>query len=127
MSKKLTRQEIFDIVWKHFITDKNPFSVNQDTNSCRYRGPNDTKCAIGVLIPDNVYTDRIEGEVISSDVLLDIKPFASWLIKTFHAEDMRFLKALQEAHDAHSFNSGYDGLHRQLTIIATKYNLIIPS
>jgi len=46
-----TRQEEFDIVVKHLETQKQRSSKG---NGCLYRGPNGTKCAVGILIPDNV-------------------------------------------------------------------------
>lgn len=62
----LTRQEIFDIVAQHLLT-QNEKSYDSVNGWCMYRGPNGTKCAVGVLIADEVYTEVIENE--PSDML----------------------------------------------------------
>lgn len=41
-------------------------------NACLYRGPNDTKCAIGVLIPDERM--RIEFELKQADYVMEQMP-----------------------------------------------------
>lgn len=59
--RRMTKQEIFDKVARHLLTQKQK-SVSSG-NSCRYRGPKDTKCAIGCLIPDDKWTPKLEGAV----------------------------------------------------------------
>lgn len=36
---------------------------------CKYRGDNGTKCAIGFLIPDEIYTPRLEGYTNARDLI----------------------------------------------------------
>lgn len=55
--KYKTLQEVFDIVVTHLLTQNQKAALNQ---SCRYRAGH-LKCAVGCLIPDELYTTRIEG------------------------------------------------------------------
>jgi len=56
-----SRQELFDIMATHLMT-QGTRSVNPDSAVCLYRGPNGTKCAVGVLIPDDEYDEDMENE-----------------------------------------------------------------
>lgn len=51
--------EIFNIVKEHLL-DQDAKSMNSD-NSCAYRNKTGLKCAIGVLIKDEFYHPRLEG------------------------------------------------------------------
>lgn len=60
----MTDQEIFDKVREHFITNRNPpggQALGSGDFRCQYRGPDGSKCAAGVLIPDDKYDPSIEG------------------------------------------------------------------
>ena len=69
----LTDQEIYNKVRTHLLTQMkkstvqlhNPFRTPCTYDVCVYRGEDGRKCAIGVLIPDELYTKDIEG----SDIL----------------------------------------------------------
>ncbi len=63
----LTKQEVFDIVAVGLIKQgvrsyvdlpEEAFSLG---DGCLYRGPNSTKCAAGMLIPDELYEEKMEG------------------------------------------------------------------
>lgn len=69
MSK--SKQETFDTVAKHLLTQK-VRSFKQEAGSsdpyeglCMYRGPDGTKCAAGCLIPDEDYKPEWEGAIVS--------------------------------------------------------------
>jgi hypothetical protein len=62
----MTDQEIFDTVAKHLIAQGKQSLLPQvagdsEYNGCAYRGENGTKCAIGCLIPDELYNPIIEN------------------------------------------------------------------
>lgn len=42
-------------------------------NSCRYRGDNGTKCAIGFLIPDEIYTPQLEEYTDATELIAGLK------------------------------------------------------
>lgn len=55
----IEEQEIFSKVATHLLTQKRKSTDAGGT--CKYRGPNDLKCAIGCLIGDNEYHPMMEG------------------------------------------------------------------
>lgn len=58
---KQHRQNLFDKVALHLIT-QNKQSKRTGDATCRYRGANGTSCAVGCLIPDELYDKKIEFE-----------------------------------------------------------------
>jgi hypothetical protein len=82
-------QEVFDTVATHLLTQKER-SVNE-YNKCMYRGDGGKMCAVGVLIPDESYDDRMEFSPVESileryDALMFLKPHMSILseLQTIH-------------------------------------------
>lgn len=74
--QKLTNQELFDAVVSGLrkqgcksLTNLNAIVWGgerpNDTLACAYRGDNGTKCAVGQVIPDEVYNTRIENKSVS--------------------------------------------------------------
>lgn len=55
----MTSQEIFDKVCKHLVT-QNKKATRPGRRMCNYRY-GDLKCAVGCLIPDEVYKPSMEG------------------------------------------------------------------
>jgi hypothetical protein len=69
-----------------------------NSGNCRYKGCNDTKCAIGHLIPDKKYNIEMEGFNVVT--LID-----KGLVPSRWGRYKEFLRALQQAHDnAGQFN-----------------------
>jgi hypothetical protein len=55
----LSAKEIYERVSAHLLTQR---AVSEDENgSCRLRGGDGRKCAIGSLIRDDLYSNDIEG------------------------------------------------------------------
>lgn len=68
----MTAQEVFDKVASHLLTQKAK-SLRVDgagDPACAYRGAGGMSCAVGCLIPDDVYTPKMEG--LSSWWLVEI-------------------------------------------------------
>jgi hypothetical protein len=57
----MNNQEIFDTVARHIIKQGKP-AVNE-YGDCKYRTADGSMCAVGVLIPDDVYTEDMEWMV----------------------------------------------------------------
>lgn len=55
----MNNQEAFDLMVNHLITQGRP--AVDDKGQCLYRGPNNTKCAVGILIPADKYTPALEN------------------------------------------------------------------
>jgi hypothetical protein len=57
-------QEIFDTVATHLLKQGRRTTNPDIPEMCVYRGANGTKCAVGVLIPDEVYDPMMEGRTV---------------------------------------------------------------
>lgn len=104
-----TNQEIFDIVAKHLLTQKvksecvlNPGTVYSHV-SCRYRGDNGRKCAAGVLMPDALYNDVLEGWSVANIRVLAAMP-------DVEMESVPLVERLQKLHDLVQPYDWYDEL-----------------
>lgn len=92
MYESLTNQQVFDKVWKHFVTNKQPKSLSS-SGQCVYRNLRNEKCAIGVFIPDECYNRYLEGQGVQALAELD------WFRKIFRDVPEDFLRVLQTLHD----------------------------
>jgi len=52
------RQKVFDTMLKHLREQQVPATT--EFGSCRYRTPGGLKCAVGILIPDEIYQPKFE-------------------------------------------------------------------
>lgn len=86
----MTNQEAFDFVAKKLIEQGEP-SIN-DSGMCLYRGPNNNRCAAGWLIPDDKYTDDMEGNTTDCDSHPTLR-------ESINCNDLHFVSVLQTAHD----------------------------
>ena len=86
-----TAQEIFDTVATHLFTQGRQARLSNTT--CAYRSDDGLKCAIGALIPDDMYRSEMEGG--SPSILITYFP----ALRTVFGDSMRLLALLQRAHD----------------------------
>jgi len=108
----MTYQEMFDKVCAHLLT-QNKKAMDYE-GICRYRSDDGTKCAIGCLIPDDLYEKELEGKGVRELILSEFK-FSSYLQQF----DLKFLIALQATHDCTSPSKWYTELEK----IAIRFNL----
>jgi len=91
----ITNQEIFDKAWQAFVVEQRPASVRCDSytgvfDTCLYRSPDNSRCAIGLCIPDNQYD--LDMETLGP---LELKEHFN-----IEFEDIKFAEAAQETlHD----------------------------
>jgi hypothetical protein len=109
-----TKQELFDAVVDGFCAQGWRRSIDEN-GACVYRGPNGTKCAIGILIPNDVYSVRMEGKPLSG--LLALAHANGIELPGEITEHQNFLAALQTVHDSCVMNPD-DGLGLKLAINA---------
>lgn len=131
----MTRQQIFDKCANHLI-NQNAQSLNT-SGDCAYRSDNDTKCAIGGLIPNSAYVPSIEGIGVGVIQTTNIEgsskanKMAAVLrnsnINPNDKETISLLLSLQIVHDEFE---GFDGgddfntyIKNELKIIAKDYLL----
>ena len=98
----MTKQEIFDTVAAHLLEQKETCVIrtSSGTDFCAYRGDRGMMCAIGVLVPDNLYEQSMEGGPVYA--LLEEWPEvckAIWGRKKMAPYQKKFLSDLQLIHD----------------------------
>lgn len=106
-------QNTFDKVVAH-LRQQNCRAMDEILG-CRYRGENNTKCAAGCLIPDELYQPEMEGEGFSGtgDMCL-----AQRILHKL-GYDTYFVKELQSIHDRHPVKDW----ETQFEKLAQKYSL----
>lgn len=119
-----TKQEIFNRVWDHFVTRKSPLSMVAGT--CRYRRDmkpdSPVRCAVGIFIPDELYTLEMEECGRIGTVLERLRSLDPAL-RAFLEENLDFLRKLQRAHDQ---CHGLDALKGDLEDVALDSGLTVP-
>lgn len=113
----MTKQEIFDKVVTHLLTQKVKaavFDPETGAEACRYRDDCGNKCAVGCLIPDDLYSNAMES--LGVGTLLDRYPS---LESVLPSEYRTMLWDLQQVHDGHE----PDQWTCELKILAAKYGL----
>lgn len=94
----MTKQELFDKVAAHLLTQKKRamglLTPGSETLKCVYRAPDGCTCAIGSLIPDEVYIPDMEG--CSACILIRKIPALEQIIGL---ENAGLAAQLQRVHD----------------------------
>lgn len=92
-----TNQQVFNFVRNHLLT-QNEKSLSVDDHMCMYKSDDNKNlsCAIGCLIPKELYSSNMERKGLSSDVVIKIlqKSLPNWKI------DFQLLESLQSIHDS---------------------------
>ena len=128
----MTEQEIFDTVLEH-LREQGKAAANAE-GSCQYRGANGTACAVGCLIPDELYDPLIEGlgverilEAVVPDYRQDqtqeLLPVFARIKNHIGAEHLPLLSRLQYAHDVYLFDSGMAAWEEEMHRIACAFDL----
>jgi hypothetical protein len=123
-------QEAFDLVLQH-LWNQNHTSRKPFGGMCAYRGQHGAKCAIGCLIPDDIYHSGMEGD--NSTTLLDLHPEVAALpaLQALCMEDkggQPLHVALQSLHDQYILSwppSFRHYLRAGATRIARRYKLTV--
>ncbi|MEN7527880.1 hypothetical protein [Cupriavidus sp. DL-D2] len=118
-------QVLFNTVAKHLMVQGRRAMANQG-QTCAYRSADGCKCAVGVLIPDELYDVHMEGLSIARmlDQLDELElpaPLAQF-IKNDLEPHLHLLMALQAAHDGLTPEDWAGELRR----IARKFKLNLP-
>lgn len=120
----MNKQEVFDRVWNHFVVEGNPLSISRDIEgSCLYRGPDGTKCAVGLLIPDELYSPDMEGNSVCGLIDDFANKSLAKVLDVENKDDISFLARLQSAHD---LADDVDPIEDRLRDVAERCKLSIP-
>jgi hypothetical protein len=90
-------------------------SRSEYDGDCLYRGPDGSKCAAGVLIPDELYNPRFEGTAA------DQKDVGSILSRLGH--DLSLVRDLQVVHDEAGSNHFIRDFRDAAAVTAQCYGL----
>lgn len=123
----MNKTEVFQKVWDHFVTNKNKPALIEIPNSpvgifhCRYRGLNNTKCSIGVLISDDKYKPEME-QLDPLQVLIACDVIPKDGVDQITA---MFIRDIQIAHDVTVplEDKFLDRFTKMMQAIAHKYNI----
>lgn len=128
----MTKQEIFDTVLAH-LRKQGKASLSAE-GDCMYRGPGGTSCAVGCLIPDELYDSLIEN--FGSNHIMEGRlphgresdgpktlPIMARIAKHLGVENRPLLNALQTAHDAYLADEGLPAWERRMRSIARYFRL----
>lgn len=111
----MTNQEAFTTVVNHLRKQGCKAMVE---TGCRYRTPNGQKCAIGILMPDELYQPTMESTMVG--YLL-----TQYTLVREHLDhvDLALLEALQSVHDFDDVECWEQALQH----IADTWNLVMPT
>ena len=118
-------QEIFNTVINHLYTQKKKSIENKQ---CLYHGPKNTKCAVGCLIPDELYLP--EFDTTNSASVLGITMHYPKNVPSYFKDNLRLLGDLQRLHDnsdvleCNTFD--FISLSLRITELSDIFNLKIP-
>jgi hypothetical protein len=107
-----SNQEIFNLVYTKLAAQGCP-SVD-DKGTCRYRGPNGTKCAAGHLISNENYSPEFEGFRVDN---VDV-----WTAINLPDKHFDLVYALQSAHD-HFLTINFEEWKAKMRRIAAQFKL----
>lgn len=109
-------QQVYDTVATHLLAQGRPAkAVFKSVVQCAYRDHHGFKCAVGCLIPDDMYDPEMEGKTARElkheypDLLPDVPA--------------RLLHELQHSHDATLYHEGLHHWARHMLRIALKWEL----
>ena len=103
----LTKQQMAEGIYDWFFVKGNTQALRGKTETdkrCMYRGPNGTKCAVGCLIPDEMYLPEMESSGDVYSIIRSYKNIATYLNAKYNID---FLEQCQKWHDRHFNNHTY--------------------
>ena len=115
----MTPQEIFNTVALHLFAQKcRSASGPEGMMTCLYRGPNGTKCAVGALIPDELYNPDMEH-----NILQELMKFTEFELPSYFADNLNLLSDLQRNHDSRMNWTAPSILASKLRLVARSFKL----
>jgi len=110
-------QEIFDRVAVHLFQQG---KRSTDKFHCRYYNNDGLKCAVGALIPEEIYFSEMDigNKTIKSLVEVHDEKFPDWV-----KNNLGLLQALQSVHDKQRNWESSDLMHDALVDVASAYDV----
>lgn len=114
----MNKQEIFDKVYTELFKQGVP-SVDP-YGTCLYRGPNGTKCAVGHLIPDELYDEKMNKLGVDSLPDSVLQYIGANSENSFGV--LSLLRYLQDVHDM-ALTVSFALWHEEMQRVAKEYKL----
>lgn len=112
----------FQTVWNYFVVHKNKASVEKidiNRHHCFLRSPEGRKCAIGVLIPDDKYTEDMETMQV-----LQALHKAGVIEQQIPQNYAVLLSLLRQAHDTSVSYEDFTGQFKKaMELIAVRFHI----
>lgn len=110
-------QQIFDAVATHLFKQG---KRSTDDHRCRYYGDNGLKCAVGAVIPEDVYFPEMDegNKTIKTLVDQNEDKFPDWV-----KNNLGLLQTLQSVHDKQRNWESSDLMHNALVEVASAYDV----
>lgn len=92
---------LIDDVTSHLLTqgERSIHYQDKDKSACAYRGDDGTRCAIGCLIPDELYQRGMENRTVNT-LLHAFPELQDYIFGKYNINDFKLLTKLQCIHDA---------------------------
>lgn len=118
MEAKAKQQYVFDITVRKLAEQG---CAGYSDEGCSYRGNHNTKCAVGMWIPDSAYTPEMEDIALR---VLRVK-FKNVLPEILLDEELfGIFDALQIVHDKLAWTNSTDAFHEAFGAIAKQYEFL---
>ena len=123
-SLDMTDQQVFDSVYEHMVK-QGKRSVSVVDGECMYRGPDGLKCAVGALIPDDIYEPEMDQPTSAIGTSFYSINYRFPKIEEFFKDiNPDLLSGLQNIHDLdESWNEMYFIGHFKMKNLAIKHDL----
>lgn len=119
-------QEIFEFVITHLANQGSQSNFEYSPLKCAYRGSNNKRCAVGCLLPNDVYQPGMEGRAVEN-LIESSKVFPNfhiWLEKNaWFLENRGLLMKLQFFHDSYLPWQSVANFKLSVSELANKYQL----
>ena len=93
----MNKQEVFNRVYKHMLTQKARSLHSPHDTACAYRGRGGTMCAVGCLIDDDHFSDAWNTSAVDDPDVLSA--LGASLGSSVLPADLPLLMDLQQIHD----------------------------
>jgi hypothetical protein len=100
-----SKQALFDFISNHLLRQG---KKSNDLTSCLYRGPGGRKCAVGCVIPDELYSDAMERK--STGQLIVLSASNGYKLPWYIIRYRNFLEEFQAIHDVARISQWKDHL-----------------
>ncbi len=84
------------------VAKRSDWTEEKPTFYCRYRGDNGTMCAVGCLIPNELYRESMEGYPIHGNLGYDLRAAVR---SVYPRVDMGILHSWQRYHDGQRYQA----------------------